>query len=443
MRLSFRANIVVRVFILVGLLLGMLLCFSTEGLYLTGIAAFILVVISTVNLIRYLEASNRNMAYFLEGIHFDDYVSTGTGKHKGKTFEELHGAFSVINDKFLEIRAEKEANHQLLHSLVGKVEIGIICFDQEGEIILLNQAFKKLLQKPHLVNFKSLQKIDPVLYEGIKALLPGEKKLIKTVIKGKPLNLSAQSLQLNLLDRTFRMVLLQDIRSELEEQEFASWHKLIRILTHEIMNSVAPISTMSGAMNETLTQKDELGDKDIQRLRKSMEVIQRRSENLMSFTETYRNLTRIPPPQLEKVQLPELLQGIQELFRSELEEKQIQFQLSTPNEQIFIQADPTLLEQVIINLVKNAIEAVEEVASPAISIQIRRPLEGETHLMVIDNGQGISPENLDKVFVPFYSTKENGSGIGLSLSRQIIMMHKAHLEIQSRVGEGTAVSIIF
>ncbi|MEO0472216.1 MAG: ATP-binding protein [Bacteroidota bacterium] len=440
--MSFRLNLIIRIFILVLLLFGLVYSLLKGRFFLTGLTLLVFVVVSIYNLIQYVESSNRQMAHFLEVIRYNDFVSLGSGRQKGDSFEQLQGAFQAINHKFLEIRAEKEANHQFLQMLMGNIGVGLMVWNEKEEVIMLNAEMKRLLQKPHLVNKAALADVAPELYEVVESLSPGQKRLIRISVKGTLLQLSVHKTSFRQLDAAYEMILLQDIRNELEAQEFAAWQKLIRILTHEIMNSVAPIASLSGSMEEVLEGKQSLHEGDIHPMRRSLEVIKRRSENLLSFTETYRNLTRLPIPQFREAQIGELLRGIQELFQQELSEQSIHFEANIPTEQISVQADPALLEQVLINLMRNAIEAVDGVGQPNITLGLRRLSSQQLEIRLQDNGNGIPDEDLEKIFVPFFTTKDNGSGIGLSLSRQIMMMHKGSISIQSRVEEGTLVKLI-
>jgi len=438
---SFRLNIILRTLLLIVLIFAFIYSFRFQAFYLTTVTLGVLVLLSIWSLIRYVEQTNRDVASFLNSMKYNDFTTTSSAEHRGKTFGELYKSFNIINRKFLEIRAEKEANHQFLQTVVKHVSVGLLCFHGE-EVVFMNKALQQLLHKPHLVNLNHLQQVDETLWKTIGSLKSGERKLVKIMIQNRLLQLAIQAVEFKLLDEEYKLISVQNIQGELEEQEFIAWQKLIRILTHEIMNSIAPVVSLSDTMNSMLEQTNgTLEEEEVHRLKRSINVIRNRSESLLNFTETYRNLTRIPPPEFHAVDLKPMLERLQILFEPDFKERSIDFQNLSPNQSLVIQADATLLEQVLINLVKNAMDAVTGRPEPIVSVSTRRTLEGKTEIQIADNGKGIPAEMLDKIFVPFFTTKNEGSGIGLSLSRQIIRLHKGAIEIHSVEGEGTRVLI--
>lgn len=321
------------------------------------------------------------------------------------------------------------------------MDVGLLCINGEGEIILMNQALQKLLHKSYLVKIQGLAKVHPELFETVQKLHPGQRELLKVNIQNKLLHLSIQCVEIVLRKAPYRLISFQNIQNELEEQELISWQKLIRILTHEIMNSVAPISSLSNTLQQVLMGKDSLDSTDLEKLRKSIEVIKRRSEGLLGFTETYRSLTRIPLPKFEKLEANTLIDQVFTLFEVEINQKQIEVHKNEHAASLPFIGDPHLLEQVLINILKNAIEALEDTENPHIKVSAFVNQDQKTCILISDNGPGIPPDKLDQVFIPFFTTKEQGSGIGLSLSRQILRMHKGSLEIHSTPDRGTTVSV--
>lgn len=436
----FYSQVVIRVIIILALMAGMLFLIQAKS-YSLAIILAIGLTSSVYQLIRYVNHTNRELANFFSAIKYDDYTLNTYSARKGKTFEVLQGTLNLISKKFRDIRAEKEANHQFLQTLIHHVEVGLLCVKEDGEVILMNEALKNLLHKSYLIHFDGLKKINAQLWKKVQALKPGDPDLIKINIQNKLLQLSIQAVDIKLQDVSFRLYTFQNIQNELEAKELDAWQKLIRILTHEIMNSVAPISSLSSTLKDMLSQNDLSQEEKMKYVQQSIDVIQKRSEGLLDFTETYRTLTRIPPPKFQRIDLIHLTDQVVRLMNSELQKSQINLQMDLPESSLLFDGDPHLLEQVIINLLKNAIDAVKEVKQPMIRIAVSRTSSGKVSLEIADNGPGISEENLDQIFVPFFTTKEEGSGIGLSLSRQIIRMHKGQIEIQSAEGEGTLVKI--
>lgn len=432
----FRVNVVIRIAILLLLLIGGVYSFD-GSLNLPIVLTAALAVAMIFNLFYYVDQTNRDLVNFLTSIKFNDYTTTSSAAHRGQSFGQLYDGFNLINRKFQEVRAEKEANHQFLQTVVEHINIGLLCYDMQEEIVLMNKSLQSLLHKSYLINLEGLRTVDEKLFETVRDLPSGERTLIKLIIDNKLLQLAIQSTELVLNKSRLRLVSFQNIQSELEGQELMAWQKLIRILTHEIMNSVAPIASLSSTLKDIIGEKSELDPEALKMVRHSLGVIQKRSQGLMAFTDTYRELTRIPPPKFQLVDGKELLEEAETLFRVRIEKEAIKFQIHTPPSEVQFQGDPNLLEQVLINLIKNAMDALEGQEDKTISVHLQKSTSGKISIQVADNGPGIPTEKLDQIFVPFYTTKETGSGIGLSLSRQIMRLHKGSLEVQSVEGQGS------
>ncbi len=437
---NFKINIVVRLGILLLLILGIALSLD-NGFHLTTGFGVILSIILIVNLFNYVDQTNKDLANFFESIQYNDFNTTGSGRHRGDSFGDLHDGFNLINRKFRDIRAEKEANHQFLQTVVEHVEVGLLCIDEDGEVVLMNKALQRLLRKSYLVNLSGLQKIDEQLWEAVTHLKPGDRELLKLNIDNRLMQIAVRTIDLILNKENLKLISFQNIQSELEAQELVAYQKLIRILTHEIMNSVAPIASLSSTINDVVANKDQLDPDYIDMIKNSVRVIKKRSEGLLDFTETYRSLTRIPPPNFQLINGNALLKELKTLFMAELESRKIDLRLDLPPTPVTFQGDPNLLEQVLINLIKNAADALKESDDPVIDVSLQKHPDGKVIFRVSDNGEGIPVDMMEQIFVPFFTTKEEGSGIGLSLSRQIIRLHKGDLELQSAQGEGTVVTI--
>ncbi|MFK7922878.1 MAG: PAS domain-containing sensor histidine kinase [Bacteroidia bacterium] len=437
---NFRLRILLWVSLLFILLSLVLWAWQAEQYYLAGLLSLGLGY-AIFGLIRYVEKTNRDLSRFFNAVKYNDFTLNPLPDSKGSSFTELYEGFNLVNQRFLDVRAEKEANHQFLQTLIKHVDIGLLCINSEDEVILMNQALQKLLHKSYLVKVDSLQKVDPKLWDVVEQLQSGQRELLKINIQNSLLHLSIQCAEIILQGESIKLISFQNIQNELEAQELIAWQKLIRILTHEIMNSVAPISSLSATIQKLLEGKDELKSVDLERLRKSIAVIERRSEGLLGFTETYRTLTRIPPPQFQEVRADELFDEVVTLMQPDLDKGLIQVQQQIKGDKLSFSGDPHLLEQVLINLLKNAIDALQETPNAQIQLNAFTDTSNRICLQVVDNGAGIPENKMEEIFIPFFTTKEDGSGIGLSLSRQIIRMHQGSLDLQSEEGSGTSVSI--
>ena len=438
----YKVNIIIRIITIVSLVLAFVYLVSYTEFYITVLAVGLMIIGTVWDLVRYTDQTNRDIAAFLLGIKYEDFSVTFTGKHKGQSFGELYQSFNEVNNKFREIQAEKEAQFQYLQTIVENVGVGLLCIDEDGEVLLMNKALKDLIKKPYLVNASSLNNVDERLLPLMNKMSSGDSELVKINVDNKLVQLSMQATEFKLRGKYYKLISMRNIQSELEEQELIAWQKLIRILTHEIMNSVTPIVSLTGAMDDMLGRDtQEFSPTEIVDMRQAIKAIKKRSEGLLHFTETYRTLTKIPPPTFERINGKLLIDRIHTLFKIELREKNIQLEKILPNQDLFFQADPELIEQVLINLIKNAIHAVQDSPDPRITLILQKQNDDKTSIRVADNGSGIEEEILDQIFVPFFTTKKEGSGIGLNLSRQIIRMHKGTLTAQSVVGQGTVFTI--
>lgn len=415
--------------------------------YLRSVYLVVFIILASIEFLWYVDKTNRDLGNFLLALLHNDFTTRFSGNYKGKSQAHLYKSFNAINGKFLQLNAEREVLFLHQQMLVEHVSVGIVSFDSNGKIHLLNDALKRMFQQPHLHlrNITDLARINPELLKTIQNIQAGDRKLMKINLGNDLLQLSIQATEFMLKGKYFKLISAQDIKGELEEKELEAWQKLIRVLTHEIMNSVVPITSLSDTLHLILeNQKRSLqstqhtiNEKTLNDVSLGLDAIRNRSKGLLDFTETYKNLTRIPSPKFAEISALALVKRIQTLLRPRFEEAKIPLLVDVPEDDIFFLADVQLVEQVLINLIKNAIEAVQEQAQPHITLTVLQSSEGKTLINVKDNGVGISPEVLDKIFVPFFTTKEQGSGIGLSLSRQIMLMHKGSLLCSSTPGEGT------
>ncbi|MEZ4940694.1 MAG: ATP-binding protein [Saprospiraceae bacterium] len=433
---QFKTKILLHVLLIAGFLMG-----SVYGWYgsdsvglvvLSGIGA----IAAIVSLFYLVEKTNSEIANFLLNIKYDDYTATYTTQEPDQSFKKLYGAFNVITDKFRDIRQEKEAQFQYLQAIVEHVDTGLICFDKEGQTLLMNRSLQRLLHKSYFPDLRSVARFNQGLFDAMEGLQPGERQLVKLVVNNQMLQLAVRTTILKLKNGEYHLFSIQNISAELEEQEVHSWQKLIRILTHEIMNSVTPVTSLAATASEMVSKFSTFDVDAADDIRTAVNAIKKRSEGLLHFTETYRQLTRIPEPTFQPVNPEELLDNVCTLFKPMLVEKGIVVKKNFPPTQLIIQADPELLEQVLINLVKNAIEAVEGIERPALTLGVAKDSEGVVVIQVADNGAGVPEDLQEQIFMPFFTTKNEGTGIGLSLCRQIVQLHKGSLSVVSAAGAG-------
>ncbi|MEK7254709.1 MAG: PAS domain-containing protein, partial [Bacteroidota bacterium] len=380
---KFHVNITFRILFLIALVLALVWCATQTEFYITMFILLTLIVLSIVDMVRYVNSANRDFTAFLLGIKYEDFSATYSGHHKGKTFGELYDAFNQINRKFLNIRAEKEANHQYLQTIVEAVDVGLLCIDPDGNIFLMNKALQKLLHKPYLPSVESLSQIDFHLLEVVKNLKTGDRELVKVTIEQRPAQLALQATEFSLRNQPLKLISIQNIQGELEEQELEAWQKLIRILRHEIMNSITPIVSLTATIDGMLEgTKGGIEKEQADDIKSAVSAIRKRSEGLMHFTETYRTLTRLPSPKFQLLDGNDLVERLHVLFKPAFEKNGVTFQKQLSPTPIIFQADVELMEQVLINLLKNALDALKEKENPTITVSTQRTKEGKTLIQV-------------------------------------------------------------
>ncbi len=443
----FRLAIVTRVLLLsLSILLVFYLVFSTS-MYATIAIVILAIVIQIVSLVSYVESSNRDMGRFLESLEFSDYSQTFTRGLKGSSFDELNEAFSKVMGRFREIRMQKEENFRYLQTVVQHVGIGMIAFTSEGQVELLNTAAKRLFDVASMKSIEEIEDISPELARRLKTIGPGHRDLITVTCNSVMMQLSIHATELRLRHKKITLVSLQNISNELDEKEMEAWQNLIRVLTHEIKNSLTPIASLASTV-ESLIIDEEGGahsvmSDDIGDIRDALQTIQKRSRGLQQFVDSYRDLTHLPQPTFATFPIKDLINRIEKFILPQLEKHKVAFESTVEPDNLALTADAELVEQVLINLLLNSKQALGSRKDGRIELVVGIDERGRTNIRVSDNGPGIVREAQEKVFVPFYTTKKGGSGIGLSLSRQIMRLHRGDLTVESVPDQETHVTMRF
>jgi two-component system, NtrC family, nitrogen regulation sensor histidine kinase NtrY len=439
-----------RIFIRVFLLLVTLTFTSfllVKGVYVYLVLMAPVIIYQLVDMYRFQKKAHDELNQFVESVHYRDFSRYFDVKHAPVDLQPLRQGFNEINSTFKVISKEKETQYQYLQKILELVDTGILSYEVEsGEVVWMNESLKRMLQLPYLKTIHSLEKRDESLYQNIIALKPGEGK-IATAHPDKSsfkILLSATAFQTE--GKKYKLIAFQNVNEALDETESKAWQKLLSVMTHEIMNSVAPISSLAATLKNRLQQSvNQLNNETgaVDDLELGIETIKRRSEGLLKFAETYRNLNKITTLNLRKVYIRDLFENLHRLMQPTLDQKNIELEIILKDPELVLEADTNLIEQVLINLVVNAIEGVKEKESPRIILSAYIANTKKTIIKVADNGTGMTEEVMDKIFIPFFSTKKHGSGIGLSLCKQIMMLHKGSIQVQSATGEGTAFILQF
>lgn len=404
-----------------------------------------LVFYQLIELIRFQKKTHEELNEFVEAIHYRDFSRYFDVKHAPADVQQLRKGFNEINTTFKVISKEKETQYQYLQKILELIDTGILSYEIEsGEIVWMNESLKRMLQLPYLKTIHSLEKRDRILFEEIHHLQPGESKIGTVHLERSFFKVLLSATAFQTEGKKYKLIAFQNVNEALDETESKAWQKLLSVMTHEIMNSVAPISSLADTLKNRLQKSVEEPNDSvaIEDLEIGIETIKRRSEGLLKFAQTYRNLNKITRLSLKKLHVHELFANLHQLMQPTLEQKNIDLEIILRETDLSFEADPSLIEQVLINLIVNAMEAVKEQEQPRIVLSAEASGK-KIVLKVADNGTGMPEELLDKIFIPFFSTKKSGSGIGLSLCKQIVMLHKGNIQVQSVEGKGTVFSLQF
>jgi two-component system nitrogen regulation sensor histidine kinase NtrY len=433
-RNRFYITIILRVVLITATCFAFIYIITQTNRPATTLFLGILIVLQTIGLIHYVNLTNRELARFLIYLKENDTTAAFSRKNIEKTFKGLFQSFEEIAKSLQKARIDKEQEHQYLKTIVEHVGTGLISFDQEGKVRLINKTAKSLLNIENLSNIRSLDSLKSGFADFLINLKVNEQKLIALHVNNEILQLSLRSTILKTEGKPLHIVALHNIKNELDERELESWQKLIRILRHEIMNSITPITTLTTAIKRCFKTGNrvksfsEINEENIKDALGSTEVIEERSKGLIEFVEKYKSLTSLPELKLENIELLNLFYQIKILLNDELTSRKIKLEMEVIPENLKIMADKKLMEQVMINLLKNAIQSIDK--KGIISMKAKKVQDKYT-IQVIDNGPGIGKEELENIFIPFYSTREGGSGIGLNISRQIIRKHQGNIHVYS------------
>lgn len=438
--------IITRIVLLVASITGFAFLL-VKNYYTFSAGVFVLILFQVLELIRFINKNNEELEQFVESIHYRDFSRHFDVKNAPVPVKDLRKGFNEINSTFKLISRERETQYQYLQKILELVDTGILSYQVEsGEISWMNESFKRMMGIPYLKTIHSLERRNAQLYAELLNLKSGEQKVVKASDDKSIFKVLVVATTFQTEGKLYKLVAFQNVNEALDENEAEAWKKLLSVMTHEIMNSIAPISSLADTLKNRLQQSPkDLQGKSIatEDLEIGIETIRRRSEGLLKFAETYRNLNKITTPSLKKVYVRDLFENLHQLMQPTLDEKNIELDIILKDPDLSLMVDTNLIEQVLINLVVNAIEAVKEKQERKIQLSAYITPNNKALIKVADNGGGIPDDVIDKIFVPFFSTRKTGSGIGLSLCKQIMMLHKGNIQVQSVLGEGTAFTLMF
>ncbi len=433
--------------ILIALVFGWIL-FEKKAYILSLIPALILVFI-TSNLIYYLNRINRRIFYFFDAIKNEDSTLSFPKNIDNRIIQDINNSLDNVNKQIQQIYIENRQQEQYFQALMEHAATGMFTFNQSGFILHSNRLVKRLFGVDVLTHLNQLKRIDEKLFLTVKKMRPSEQKLVTFKCEEGGIQLLIKS-NLFISDKEELMLLsVHDIKNELDQKELDSWRKLIRVMMHEIMNSITPITSLSESLagyfytDGKVKTPDKINKKTIETTIRGLEVIREQGKGLISFVDSYRKLTRLPEPVKKEFSVKNLIENIRILSDSLGNSEQVEISHEINPSEMEILADEKQVSQVLINLVKNALQSNMKNPNARIKIVAQIDDNGRPEIRVVDNGPGVPEDIMDKIFVPFFTTKENGSGIGLSLSRQIMQMNGGSLRIISIPGKVTSAVLTF
>jgi two-component system, NtrC family, nitrogen regulation sensor histidine kinase NtrY len=410
----------------------------------------LLAILEVILLIRFVERTNRKLTRFFESIRYADFSSSFSDPGLGKSFEDLSREFNKVIEAFRKYRTEKEEHFNYLQTVIQHISIGILVFKRDGKVEVFNQGLSKILKIRNIRLVSDLGRLKDDLPASLMGLKAGDSTLFKVFSGDELLQLSINATEFRMRGEDYTLVSIQNISAELDEKEIESWQKMIRVLTHEIMNSITPITSLASTVHDMTVSLEDgkkklniLDEEDVENIDSALTTIQNRSQGLLNFVEVYRDLTRIPKPNFRYFRVQELFDRCSLLLKPKMDELGIECSRRVFPPDLMITADPDLIDQVVINLMLNAIDAVKDVENPKISVVSTINSANRVVIDFQDNGSGIKPDIMDKIFMPFFTSKKHGNGIGLSLSRQIMHLHKGSILVRSKPEEGTVFTLVF
>lgn len=418
---------------------------TTELVAVTGLVAGAAVLQAWL-VVRFVHRTNRELGRFLGAIRYDDFQQSFTIGRLGPSFAELKTAFEGVMDRFREARLEREAQRRYLEALVEHVPIAILSIRDDGAVELLNNAARRLLNTSTATTIDRLVAYGAAFQRDMAQSKAGDRTVTRIDLDGVQRHLVLSTTQLTVTGNTVRLVTLQDIQSELDWNELAAWQDMARILSHEIMNSITPIASLARTADEMvgdLAGRAGGDDELVSDLHAAVKTVARRSDGLMRFVGSYRQFTRMPPPSMRPVPLREYFGRLEKLLLTDWASRGIRLHIATPTDGLTIQADDALLDQALINLLRNAADAASSNSEPQVWLDARLSDCGRPIIEIGDDGPGVDESLGENIYLPFFTTKPDGSGIGLALARQIMLVHKGAISAAARPGGGAVFRLTF
>jgi two-component system, NtrC family, nitrogen regulation sensor histidine kinase NtrY len=443
----FATGLLVRVGVLFALLAALAYFVTSTRFHAATVVVGAAALIQVWLVIRFVDRTNRELTRFLGAIRYDDYLTSFALGRLGPSFRDLGRSFEELMGRFRDARLADEGRRRYLEALVEQVPVALLAVRDDGTVELLNNAARRLLNASSKLSVDALHAYGAAFQRDIAQSRPGRRTLTRTELDGQARHLILSTTQITIGAQSQRLTSLQDIQTELDTNELAAWQDMVRVLSHEILNSLTPIASLARTADEIVAdlagRRAGSEQESVDDLRDAVQTLARRSDGLLRFVRSYRQLTQMPPPSLQPVSLKHYFHRLERLLEAEWSGRGIRLHMREPSEGIELLADESLLDQAMINVLRNAADAAAAGPEPQVWLGSAVSERGRPVIEVGDNGPGLPEENVDKIFLPFFTTKADGSGIGLALARQVMLIHKGAITASARTGGGALFRLTF
>jgi nitrogen fixation/metabolism regulation signal transduction histidine kinase len=436
--------------ILVGLAMALVVWLLLKpGFHSSTLLSSIALVILVAELWRFVSRTNREVARFLDAVRFADYSQRFDFEKAGSGFADLGRTFTEIIEQLKSRRSGVESSLRHQRALVEHIPVPLLTVHPDDSLTLQNNAARRLFGAAHVTRVNDLRQFGESFTRAVDEAIPGDRELVRFAVEGVEYHLTLATTEVIIAGERERLISLQDIQSELDAMQAEAWQDLVRVLTHEIMNSITPVTSLARTASDLVDDVvDEIGPdspiaEELGDVQHAVATVARRSDSLMQFIDSYRQITRLAPPEKKRVALAGLFETVTRLAAAEWQDERVSLTSEVEPSGLYVYADRDLLEPVLLNLLRNAWQATQSVDQPAVRINGRMNRRGNTVIEIIDNGPGVPDEIANKIFVPFFTTREGGSGVGLALARQVMIAHGGFIRLGRNEGPGAVFSLTF
>ena len=436
--------------VLVGAVMAVVIWFVLQpGYHSASLLSAAVLALLIIELWRYVSRTNREVARFLDAVRFADYSQRFDFELAGSGFASLGRTFTAIIGEMRERRSDQEAEMRQLKALVEHIPVPLMTVHADDTITLQKNAARRLFGAAHVTRVSDLRQFGPGFARAVDEAIPGDRELVTFTVEGAEYRLTLAATEIVIAGDRERLISLQDIQSEIDATQAEAWQDLVRVLTHEIMNSITPVTSLAQTAAELVddvvrqTGPESPIAEELEDVQSAVATVARRSDSLMQFIDSYRQISRLAPPEKKRLALAELFDTVTSLATAEWDDPRVLLSSSVEPSGLYVYADRDLLEPVLLNLLRNAWQATRDVESPRIELRGRLNRRGNTVIEIEDNGHGVPEEIATKIFVPFFTTREGGSGVGLALARQVMIAHGGFIRLGRNGGAGTTFTLTF